>query len=123
MDAYLFLQEIFWRTFLMNMPPCHQSNNNLGIDHVCNNTGYNFKNIFNEDIENEPDLYTNIRHSCNYLSIEKFHNNYSNVKDQISFLYLHFLLNYTVDIVISRVESIANIKTCRIGLPLKHNLC
>ena len=58
----------------------------IGIDHVCNNAGYNFKNIINDDSDNEPDLYSNIGHSCKYMSIEKFNHNYSNIKYQISFL-------------------------------------
>ena len=68
---------------------------------MCKNENlFNFKNIFNNngfqnDHEDELDIYSHTGHSCKYFNIDEFSNKYSNVNQQVSFfaLNIHSLQN------------------------------
>ena len=61
--------------------------NNIGIDRVCTDKNYDFKNIFNDFTDNDKNIniYNEVGHTCNYLDIDDFQQKVSDIKKQISF--------------------------------------
>ena len=59
--------------------------NNISLDHVLNDTDYDFKNlIFNDTEENDSSPYHNIGHSCSYFEQSEFQEKVKNISKQIS---------------------------------------
>ena len=56
---------------------------NIGLDHVQTEPDYNFKNIINDDEENNTP-YSNIGHFCEYFEEEDFTYKFKDISKQIS---------------------------------------
>ena len=62
--------------------------NNIGVDRIRTDNSYDFKNNFNNNINEEQEtvsIYGDTGHTCNYFDIEEFTEKAGSINKQISF--------------------------------------